>query len=326
MMRKRVKRASAILVALALVFTALTLPGAKAANAVDTTRKCSVEFSIDTSVYDELDDINILIQLYKVASISESGVYTATDGFESLDLTSIDSETTAAEWLDTADEAAKLITKDTVAVAETETIGGKAKVNNLDTGLYLVSAVTTQSDYFEYSFKPYLVSLPNNYYYTTGNDDWVYDLTGSNAIGLKPEQTERFGDLKLTKFLENQNVTIDEKATFVFEVAYTTPKGVTKTEFVTLTFDEFGDKTVTIKDIPAGSKVTVKEVYSGSSYELISDPEVSAVIIADDVVGVSFINKHNGKPSGGYGVVNNYKPDENGQYQWRQLKDSTDTK
>ena len=46
MMNKRLKQGSTFLLAVALTFPLLTLPGAKAASAIDTGQKCSIEFDI----------------------------------------------------------------------------------------------------------------------------------------------------------------------------------------------------------------------------------------------------------------------------------------
>ena len=46
MMNKRLKQGTTFLLALALAFPLLTLPGARAANAIDTNRKCSVAFNV----------------------------------------------------------------------------------------------------------------------------------------------------------------------------------------------------------------------------------------------------------------------------------------
>lgn len=86
-----------------------------------------------------------------------------------------------------------------------------------------------------------------------------------------------------------------------------------------------GSHSVTIEKIPAGSHVTVTEVYSGASYELASAKSQETDIIANPEketevefkpAEVSFINKHDGRTNGGYGVKNNFKLDENGQYQY----------
>ena len=49
MMNKRLKQGSTFLLAVALTFPLLTLPGAKAASAINTGQKCSIEFDITGS-------------------------------------------------------------------------------------------------------------------------------------------------------------------------------------------------------------------------------------------------------------------------------------
>lgn len=315
MMRKRLKRGGTTLLALALAFSTLLLPEAKAAEAVKTDEKCSISFSI-AGAFKELETVPVSIELYKVADINVSGDYKALAGFEDLKLEEVDSKTTAAEWAEKAKDAADVVEKEGLTAAETVTSEkGKAAATDLDTGMYLVYAQTAQSDYYEYTFIPYLVSLPDNRYYTSGNDTWIYDI---DDLALKPEQSERLGDLEIQKTLENQNVTMGEKATFVFQIAVTTPKGKTETKTAAITFDAAGSDTAVITGIPAGSQIQVTEVYSGASYELVSS-QGTAQIVADDMVSTSFTNRHNGEMDGGYGVVNNYRLNENNQYEWTQM-------
>ena len=71
-------------------------------------------------------------------------------------------------------------------------------ISDLKTGMYLVQAETVQTSEYTYDFTPYLVSLPNNYYSKENPDDtWVYDVT----TGMKPQQTQRYGDLEIVKDL-----------------------------------------------------------------------------------------------------------------------------
>ena len=75
------------------------------------------------------------------------------------------------------------------------------------------------SQYYSYKFTPYLVSLPNNYYYTTKKDDtWYYDLVGSKAIGIKADRELRMSSIQITKKLTSQNTTLTTNATFVYQV------------------------------------------------------------------------------------------------------------
>ena len=330
MMNKRLKQGSTFLLAVALTFPLLTLPGAKAASAINTGQKCSIEFDISGNS-SELLSASIPVNLYKVASVDESGNYTGIGAFSKLDLSSVSADNldaAAATWAERAAEAKKLLKDDTEPTTTTLT-QGRGTATGLDTGLYLVDTPKVITTNYTYTFTPYLVSLPTNNYYS-GNgasDDWIYDLTKemNSAVGLKPEEHVRYGDLVISKKLENHNATFGNKATFVFQIDITTLDKKTETRIEELTFSAAGNDSVTIKKIPAGSKVVVKEIYSGASYKLTSQNNVTATIVANDekeagqageTAVVSFTNEHDGRTNGGYGVKNNFKLDETDQYQY----------
>lgn len=322
MMNKRLKQGTTFLLALALAFPLLTLPGARAANAIETDRKCSVAFNV-SGEDNELtaDGTNIKVNLYKVADVDVSGNYTATKDFTGLDVSSVsadDKDTAASKWADRAKEAQEMLTK---SVKKTDTVtlkAGTGSLADLATGLYLVDTPEVVTTNYTYTFTPYLVSLPTNNYYSNGNDNWIYDLTATNAIGLKHEEHARYGDLIINKRLKNHNATTGKKATFVFQIEI----NKTETRIESLDFEAAGDSSVTITKIPAGAKVKVTEVYSGASYKLTSANDQTATIVATDrgstntPASVSFTNDVDDNMNGGYGVKNNFKLDENGQYQY----------
>lgn len=330
MMNKRLKQGSTFLLAVALTFPLLTLPGAKAASAIDTDAECSIQFDIGGNS-SELLSASIPVKLYKVASVDESGNYTGIGAFSKLDLSSVSADNldaAAATWAERAAEAKKLLKDDTEPTTTTLT-QGRGTATGLDTGLYLVDTPKVITPNYTYTFTPYLVSLPTNNYYS-GNgasDDWIYDLTKehNSAVGLKPEQHVRYGNLVINKELVDHNATFGNNATFVFQIDITTLDNKKETRIEELTFDAAGSHSVTIEKIPAGSHVTVTEVYSGASYELASAKSQETDIIANPEketevefkpAEVSFINKHDGRTNGGYGVKNNFKLNENGQYQY----------
>ena len=150
-----------------------------------------------------------------------------------------------------------------------------------------------------------------NYYYQTGDDEWVYELS---EVVLKPEQTPRYGSLVIDKTLRDFNATSGAQATFVFQIDITTLEGKTESRVEAMTMDQ----------IPAGASVRVRETYSGASYTQVSDDPDDVTIFADEAVRVSFENAHDGRPNGGYGVKNNFKLDENKQYQYTGDNVSTD--
>ena len=332
MMNKRLKQGSTFLLAVALTFPLLTLPGAKAASAINTGQKCSIEFDISGNSSELLnDDVTVQVNLYKVASVDVSGNYTATDAFTGLDLSSVSADNldaAAATWAERAAEAKKLLKDDTEPTTTTLT-QGRGTATGLDTGLYLVDTPKVITPNYTYTFTPYLVSLPTNNYYS-GNgasDDWIYDLTKehNSAVGLKPEQHVRYGNLVINKELVDHNATFGNNATFVFQIDITTLDKKKETRIEELTFSAAGSHSVTIEKIPAGSHVKVTEVYSGASYELASAKSQETDIIANPEketevefkpAEVSFINKHDGRTNGGYGVRNNFKLNEYGQYDY----------
>lgn len=334
MMNKRLKQGSTFLLAVALTFPLLTLPGAKAASAIDTDKECSIQFDIGGSSELLNDGVTVQVNLYKVASVDESGNYTVTDAFTGLDLSSVsadDLDKAAATWAKRAETAqGKLTDSEGNPVVEPKTVtlqNGKGYKDKLETGLYLVDTPKVTTPNYTYTFTPYLVSLPTNNYYSGdgASDDWIYNLTGSNAVGLKPEQHVRYGDLVIKKELVDHNATFGDKATFVFQIDITTLDEKKETRIEELTFSAAGNDSVTITKIPSGSHVKVTEVYSGASYELASAKSQETDIIANPEketevefrpAEVSFINKHDGRTNGGYGVKNNFKLDENGQYQY----------
>ena len=77
-----------------------------------------------------------------------------------------------------------MVTDSTKPTAEVSLTDGEGKAEDLATGLYLVLADKAQTTNYEYTFTPYLISLPNNYYYQTGDDEWVYELS---EVVLKPD-------------------------------------------------------------------------------------------------------------------------------------------
>ena len=330
MMNKRLKQGSTFLLAVALTFPLLTLPSEKAASAINTGQKCSIEFDISGNS-SELLSASIPVNLYKVASVDESGNYTGIGAFSKLDLSSVSADNldaAAATWAERAAEAKKLLKDDTEPTTTTLT-QGRGTATGLDTGLYLVDTPKVITPNYTYTFTPYLVSLPTNNYYS-GNgasDDWIYDLTKeyNSAVGLKPEQHVRYGNLVINKELVDHNATFGNNATFVFQIDITTLDEKKETRIEELTFSAAGNDSVTITKIPAGSHVKVTEVYSGASYELASAKSQETDIIANPEketevefrpAEVSFINKHDGRTNGGYGVKNNFKLDENNQYQY----------
>lgn len=328
-MNRRVKILGACALTLAVTLSGLALPRAYAAKAVDVNKKCSIEFNLQNSVYDaatenkdaekaedfaELNKLPVQVHLYRVADIKETGAYTEAKGFEELKLDQISDKTTAEQWAEKAAKARELIKSGVEPAAETAVTlkDGKGEVRGLATGMYLIVADEVKSPYFTYSFKESLISLPNNYWYNSQSDDWIYNLTKNNAVGLKPDREERKGNLVINKTLTSYNATVGG-ATFVFHVNVKKLDGTVTNNVYKMEFDGAGNDSFTIGDLPAGAEVTVTEAYSGASYKLVSDNDQKTTIIAQEEEGnpvsVSFVNEYDGGQNGGSGVVNRFYKD-----------------
>lgn len=345
-MKKRIKQGGAAALALALAVPAMRYENVQAAIGVETDRTCSVQFQVEGD-FSELKTLEIGVNLYKVADVEETGAYTALEGFQDLGLETVKSETTAREWEEMALQAADLIRDQDMEPVETAVLeGGAGAAGNLDTGMYLVEAGQAESAEYTYSFTPYLLSLPNNYYSASGNDDWVYDVT----TGLKPEQEQRYGSIQISKTLDTYNETLGEAA-FIFsvEAEKENSQGTMESVYsdvVSLVFDGPGTKSLLVDNLPAGAQVTVTEVYSGASYELTTAGSQTLTVTAEGEAGnpgtVSFSNTYSGENNGGSSIVNHFgytAPDnengsdvedaaraaqQEGTWRWTQYDDSAD--
>ena len=324
-MKKRIKTAGALTLAAITVLSAAGLSSVYGALGVETDRKCSLTFTLDGTEFDELRSLEIPVDVYKVADITEEAVYDTakyTD-FANLGLENVSSTTTAEEWAQMAEDAMKIVEdkkiEPTADVKVTRPAGAAEStgvINNLETGMYLVQAETVQTSEYTYDFTPYLVSLPNNYYSKENPDDtWVYDVT----TGMKPQQTQRYGDLEIVKDLTEYNASLKD-ALFVFQVEGTRNGEQVYSDVVSIKFNQAGEKSV----LPAGTKVTVKEVYAGGSYSNTSGDTQETVIVAEGVTdnpaSVSFTNTYNGKLIPGTGIVNHFE-NKDGEWSWEQQTD-----
>lgn len=289
--------------------------------------------------FDELLKYEIKVKLYKVADVDESGKYVAPVPasygnvlYQTLqgNLNNVSSNTTADEWLKMAASASDVVKatgSNVESTKETTLTGSGGQISGLSTGLYLVVADDVTTDQFIYHFTPYLVSLPGNDYYEEGvaspSDAWQYEVT----VGLKPGREERLGNLAITKKLSSFNNTL-KGATCIFQIEAEKDGKVVYSDVKSIVFNGPGTDTIKINGkIPAGAKVTVTEVYSGSSYVMDgTDPNRTTWIVADGDVGVSFSNSYDDRFNGGTSVVNHFEntagENETANWAYRPLVDS----
>ncbi len=288
---------------------------------IDVNRTCTIMVDIPET-WEELKKVDFEVELYKVASVDENDVYTALDDFSDIkdDLSNVGSKTTAEDWAKIGELAAGDVDeKQMTADAVVSVSDGKGKVE-VSTGLYLVYARPIETERYGFKFTPYLISAPNNIYAMTGEgeDEWIYD---DIKVELKPEQYELFGELEINKVLQSYNTKLGDPV-FVFEIEAVDDEGkVVFSDVAAIEFTGSGFKSAVVKDIPAGSHVTVTEVYSGGSYEVTSSPNLETTIVANDKVTVNFTNDYTNTLVYGTGVINHFEYDGTG-WEWHIITDN----
>ena len=130
-------------------------------------------------------------------------------------------------------------------------------------------------------------------------------------------------ELEIVKDLTEYNASLKD-ALFVFQVEGTRNGEQVYSDVVSIKFNQAGEKSVLVKDLPAGTVVTVKEVYAGGSYSNTSGDTQEAKIVAEGVTdnpaSVSFTNTYNGKLIPGTGIVNHFE-NKDGEWSWEQQTD-----
>lgn len=363
-MRKRMKKVSALILAVSLLCSAFVLPEVYAAVGVEKPKNgcslqvnCGVQIKVTDNedktdvllepydpIYSEVSSDEVKINIYKVADIQVTGKYKPVAQFSGLtELENVSYITKAKDWQDFAATAKNIVDNSKIQPTKTGlTKNGSITFTGLEMGMYLIDAQQLLTAEYRYEFTPYLISLPNNYFYETENDDWDYELVDEDAVGLKPQQFNRYGYLVIDKKLADYNVT-NPSAVFVFEVAAKKAGELVFNDVVAIDFAGVGSDSVKVGPIVAGAEVTVKEVYQGAGYEQVSvQPEGSQIIVAntywddcDDYreaskksmeslpvvdktvtlqnktfVKYTFTNQHNDVPNGGTGVVNTFTVEE----------------
>ena len=139
------------------------------------------------------------------------------------------------------------------------------------------------------------------------------------SITAKPEMKPRYGKLKIIKTLDNyidlSKNQINEPSLFVFEITAVNPSETEGGEDTVvfqddrgIEFTATGEESIVVDHIPAGSIVTVKEIYSGASYTAVPPLAVTGITITaeqdlDKIEKAEFENYFNGR-NGGHGIIN----------------------
>ncbi len=337
-MKKRWKTAGALSLTLMLLLLAAAPREARGAEAVDTAARCKVEFNLTNlpggEEHPEFGPLQggelppIEVELYQIAGIASDGRYTLAAPYRDAEgardlqdaLSGVNAGTSPSDWEQMSEAAARLAGVDLeegifpAASISGEITAGSGMIEEIPVGLYLVAAKEVQSEEYTYRFTPWLLSLPDNRYYASGDDAWIYELTGSHAVSLKAAWELRYGELIVEKTLDTFNATLGD-ASFVFQIEARKGDGpLLYSDVVSLRFDGTGSReTLPIAGkIPAGATVTVTEVYAGAGYEPAgSGQQVIERLPAETPARASFVNRYDGESlRGGSSAVNHFPYEE----------------
>lgn len=301
---------------------------------------------------EDLAQAGVVVDIYRVADAMKESGYDACyyKPLEGYDL-EIPEYPKADDWIRLAQQAARTaLAEDSAMKPVKEGAAVGTPITDLDTGLYLViarsGALTEKKDYvteikqkaegsegeaaslatianstrYAYTFAPQLIALPDRMTEVegAGNVANMSDWDFGPVISLKPERTNRDGSLRIVKtLLEYETMEgTQEAATFVFEVTGRLDGEVVYSEVESINFTAAGTESVILDQIPAQAEVTVREVYSGASYELTVPGDRTAVISAEETVSVEFENVYDGRRNRGHGIKNQFIQDESGVWHW----------
>lgn len=317
--------------ALIFAFAGTIVYRVQAAGHVELDRTVSitaVEDSNDTSGFAMNYTGEVVINLYKIASLDSAGNPTITSEFASsgADLSILSGNPSVYDVKSKIVEKVENVLSGNDAPAPTYTITANKTENGLSNatasidggaGIYLYVPRKTYDDINEYTFTSYIIYAPTSEYIMsgTGSDEWNYDV----SFALKAEATPRYGSIKINKTLNTFNSSLGT-AGFVFDVEATRNGKNVFSNVYTMSFDSATTQSITVEKIPAGSTVTVTEVYSGASYTIDSSDDNTKTIEslkADSVSEVSFTNDYDNRLiEGGISIENHFVKDTDGNYKY----------
>ncbi len=270
-----------------------------AVNTVNINEKCTL---VVTTENDELKNAEIALKLYRVANMKEDGTVEKLEkgAFSGVDVSVYKSDATTdelkalAEEFKKAAEPGEAVEQEAVPKPDKsftmEEEKAEIKVEGLQTGLYLLLADTVSYGTYEYQFSPILITLPTTEEVKDpyDKDHKLYNLVYDAKATLKPEKVDLFAQLRITKKLEDYRIDVDADgspvpellpASFIFEIKAEKEGKIVYSNVTSLKYDpeagwNAGSASTVLEKIPAGADVTVTEVYSGASYEMVAGTTV----------------------------------------------------
>lgn len=294
----------------------LVVPSVSRSLAVDLEENCSLSFKLsDQEFAEDLERSDMVVDVYKVAAAVEDPNYDsysfeATKEFEKLDM--MLSDLSSVNYSALSQQAAQIVAEGGVSPVATVALADPAR---LEAGLYLTmphnrgasladsikqvavgdgtNNVLTfvNTSLYQYEFNPSLVALPsrlgedgsNNT--ANNNVDWQFNVD----MTFKVSREYREGSIVINK-------TVDKlfgsgTPTFVFNITAERDGEIVYANVETISLSDTENGSVTLSGIPAGSTVTVEEVYTGASYTLRSGTGPLVLENADEPLQFDFVNE-----------------------------------
>ena len=195
--RKKCSKYLSVFLVTCTMIAGLLLPAqSKAADSYDKDKKGSIEVTLSDI---GTDRENVPIRMYQVGTVVEGGDHLtfntvdalSTSGVNLNDITTGESNQTAAKTLDDAINALDKTTADTLQTTTVSTdADGKADFKDLDQGIYLIKQPVSNA----YGvFSPFLVAIP----YMEDGQNWIYDV----KVSPKAQKADTNGSIEVTKHI-----------------------------------------------------------------------------------------------------------------------------
>lgn len=310
-------------------------------NSLTVEISASSEIEPDAYDYEQLasdkDNVDLVVDVYQLATATEDSAYlmyhyTVAGDYADIASDFVDengeftSTITTDDWKKLASaavEKASLTSEGTVNVGDT--------LSNLQPGIYLVLAhgrdvtdglrARTNDGLYEYIFAPQLIAVPNSAQAVNGAYGTATEYGGPTnkdvTMILKPTKNPLYGSVTINKVVNGFS---GEAATFVFHLNGTTPDGDIYDNYASITYNGTPESaTTTVTHIPAGTELSIEEVYSGARYTYKSG-NGNVTIVADDAdpesetgladgskaVEIEFENDRGNTTTGGNGIENKF--------------------
>ena len=313
--------------ALALCIAGIGAYSLKAAERVDTEKTVTITAKVveDGSGFATNYKGDVVINLYKIATMDEGGALSKMAGYDDVDLSVLPSEVTDKDAT-VMDINNNIVYPALNSIGEEDipdaviTIkrgeGEKSGTTSIEAGagLYLFVPQNVSDPRYFYYFTPYVILAPGSEYITPsdpemnpgqGSDKWNYDV----SFNLKCGEERRYGRLIIRKVLDNYNRDLGI-ASFVYKIKAKLEEGtVVFDDVMTLDFDDAGAKEFSI-DLPSTAIVTIKEENKGASYKVVGTDTKEITVVDSEIEQlVEFENEYDDDKliSGGISAVNTYE-------------------